>query len=125
MMSDELNAFFGKKELNRKQIADILGSNPTMVSNLINGHVKFGKTTAYKWQNAFGLNAIWLMTGQGDMMLNEDKPPQISIRDSKVAGRDIKESNADLLQIVKSQQETIASQQADLHSLIEKLLKDE
>ena len=121
MMCDELNAFFGEKGLNRKQIADILGSNATMVSNLINGHVKFGKTNAYKWQNAFGLNALWLMTGKGEMLL-EQSQPYISIHDSKVAGHDIKETNADLLQIVKSQQETIASQQADLHRLIEKVL---
>lgn len=121
--SVQLKSYFAEKRLTQQQIADIVGSSQPVVAGLLNGTRNFARKSANKWQDAFGLSAAWLMYGTGNMMAYEEQQqPYISIHDSKVAGHDIKETNADLLQIVKSQQETIASQQADLHRLIEKVL---
>ena len=66
----QLRAYFEKKGMTQKQVADVLGIQQQNVGVHFQGR-PFGKNAATKWQNAFGFSAHWLMTGQGNMMLDD------------------------------------------------------
>lgn len=71
-----LKNYFAGRGLNQNDIAARLNVSPTIVNNYMNGQRPFGKLVATRWQDAFGIDAIWLMTQgeQGDNP-NEQQPP--------------------------------------------------
>ena len=69
-VGQKLRAYFEKKSMTQKQVADVLGIQQQNVGAHFQGR-PFGKNAAMKWQNAFGFNANWLMTGMGKMMLDD------------------------------------------------------
>ena len=64
----QLRAYFEEKGMTQQQVAEKLGIQQQNVGVHFQGR-PFGKNAAMKWQRAFGFNAQWLMTGQGQMML--------------------------------------------------------
>lgn len=67
--TDELKDFFKKSGITQEEIAKRLHVSRPVVSSLINGK-PFGKRTAMAWSEAFGLSPMWLMTGEGDMLIS-------------------------------------------------------
>lgn len=63
-----LKKFFADKNLSQTKIAEIVGTSQQTISGLLSNR-NFGKRTAQKWSEAFGLNPAWLITGEGEMML--------------------------------------------------------
>jgi transcriptional regulator with XRE-family HTH domain len=68
----KLKDFFKERKITQVQIAELTGSTQQTVQKLLN-HRAFGKKTAAKWSECFGLNPAWLMTGIGNMMLKDEQ----------------------------------------------------
>ena len=66
-----LKAWMMSTGLTQKRISDVLGVSQAYVNSMICGRQPFGRAAAKKWQEAFGLNASWLMTGDGPMLVEE------------------------------------------------------
>lgn len=62
-----LRDFFASIGKTQRDIADDLGVTTQAVSALITGKTPFGKKTAMRWAEKYGLSPIWLMTGEGGM----------------------------------------------------------
>lgn len=65
----DLKDFFRTNGINQAEISKRLNKSQALVNRLLNGK-PFGKRTAMEWAEAFGLNPMWLMTGEGDMLLD-------------------------------------------------------
>ena len=68
---NDLKKYFDSQGITQKKIADDLGVDKAYVNKLLNGDKPFGKKTAAKWSDLYGLSASWLLTGEGDMLLPE------------------------------------------------------
>lgn len=60
-----LKNYLAGQGLHQSDIAIRLGLSRTIVNNYLNGQRNFGKLVATRWQEAFGIDAIWLMS-KGD-----------------------------------------------------------
>ena len=67
-MRNALKKFFADKGLSQTKIAEMVGTSQQTVSGLLSNR-NFGKRTAQRWCEVFGLNPAWLITGEGEMML--------------------------------------------------------
>ena len=70
---DSLKNYFKGLGMTQNDIAERLGISVVMVNNLVNGKRNSGKQSAIKWSEEFGLSAIWLMTGEGNMLQSENE----------------------------------------------------
>ena len=64
----KLKEFFKEKNITQVQIADMTGVNQSYIAALLNNTKQFGKKTAQKWGDTFGISPNWLLTGDGEMM---------------------------------------------------------
>lgn len=67
-MRNALKKFFADKGLSQTKIAEMVGTSQQTVSGLLSNR-NFGKRTAQRWCEVFGLNPAWLITGEGEMLL--------------------------------------------------------
>lgn len=67
-MRTALKKFFADRGLSQTKIAEMVGTSQQTVSGLLSNR-NFGKKTANKWSEMFGLNPAWLITGEGEMLL--------------------------------------------------------
>lgn len=67
-ISNELANFFKDKGLSQTDVAKMLGTTPQYISALFSGRKNVGKKQAVKFEELFGLSALWLLTGKGDML---------------------------------------------------------
>ena len=72
-----LKNYFAGRGLSQNDIASQLNVSPTIVNNYLNGQRPFGKLVATRWQEAFGIDAIWLMT-QGEQGNSPNSSPPIT-----------------------------------------------
>lgn len=63
-----LKKFFADKGMPQTKIAELVGTSQQTVSGLLTNR-NFGKRTAQKWCEVFGLNPAWLITGEGEMFM--------------------------------------------------------
>lgn len=70
-IGEDLKDFFKKRGMTQEQIAKALGVTQGYVTQLLNEKAAFGKANAKKWGEKFGLNPVWLLTGEGDMLKSE------------------------------------------------------
>lgn len=63
-----LKSYFKNEGLSQAKLAEILGISQPAVGALLNGKTPFGKKTATTWAEKFGLNASWLLIGEGEML---------------------------------------------------------
>ena len=83
---NQLKLFFKKQNITQQQIGEILGVSQTYVNSLLCGKKNFGRKTAQEWQEVFGLNMIWLLTGEGEMMKNaKPSAPTVTASTNSVA----------------------------------------
>lgn len=69
----ELRAFFSKKGMTQKQIAEKIGTTQPAVALMLSRDYVPNKT-AKKLEDAFGLSYVWLRTGEGPMMVDGSNP---------------------------------------------------
>lgn len=67
-ISNELANFFKNKGLSQTDVANMLGTSPQYISAIFSGRKNVGKKQAVKFEEIFGLSALWLLTGKGDML---------------------------------------------------------
>ena len=65
-----LTHFFRSNRITQEQVAEKLGCSQAYVSVLLSSKRSFGRKSAAKWSDAFGFNPLWLMSGEGDMFLD-------------------------------------------------------
>ncbi len=82
---NQLKLFFKRQNITQQQIGEILGVSQTFVNSLLCGKKNFGRKTAQEWQEAFGLNMVWLLTGEGEMMKNAQPPASVTASANSVA----------------------------------------
>lgn len=64
---ERLRKFFNEKGITQEQIASQLDVDKALVNKLMTGKKAFGKQTARKWSDLYGLSYSWLLTGEGEM----------------------------------------------------------
>lgn len=69
---NKLLNYLSNKGLNQKGIAKTLGVTEQCVNALMTGRRAFGRRSAAEWEKHFGINAAWLMTGQGEMLAEDN-----------------------------------------------------
>ena len=84
-----LKNFFKKNRITQMAIAERTGMSQPQVNRLLSGKDNFGKHTAVAFANEFGLSAVWLMTGDGDM-LSTKQPQSVNMRNVPVIDLDSK-----------------------------------
>jgi len=62
---ETLKNYFASQKMTQNEVADKLQLSRTIISNYLNGQKNFGRHSAQKWANTFGIDAVWLMT-QGE-----------------------------------------------------------
>ena len=63
-----LKEYFENQGVTQDTLAQKLGVDKAHINKLLNGKKSFGKQTAKKWSDLFGLSYSWLLTGEGDML---------------------------------------------------------
>lgn len=84
-VSEMLKKYFRDAGISQKEMSAKLGVTQGYVALMLNGKQPFGRTAAKKWQEAFGINASWLMTGEGEMLV-EDKKSAVDGSHNTVTG---------------------------------------
>lgn len=112
----EMRQYFESQSITQKTIAELLQVSPAYVNKLFLGKKEFGKKTAEKFKDLFGLSQSWLLTGEGPMLAPASGSESSSIVNgpnssqavgdgaTAVNGEGVKEC----LEIVRQQQESIA-----------------
>lgn len=67
-LTSELKNFFSSRGVSQSQLADDLDVSQQYVSRLLTGVAPFGKKTATRFSELYGLSVPWLLTGEGPMM---------------------------------------------------------
>ena len=114
----EMRQHFENQGIAQKTIAEKLQVSPAYVNKLFLGKKDFGKKTAEKFRDLFGLSQSWLLTGEGPMLApaSDVSQPSTSIvnapHGSQAVGDGARAVNGEgvkeCLEIVKQQQESIS-----------------
>ena len=104
-------AYFKENNISQEEAASRLGlASKQVVANQLYGK-RFGRDTAAKYANVFGFNEMFLLTGKGELLPSE----------SAGQTEKLKKENAELICLVKSQQDMLKSQQETIRQLSEQL----
>ena len=132
-LTDSLSDFFILRNISKSEIAQNLNIGRSYVGDLFSGRTAFGKQTAAKFQELYGISAAWLLTGDGEMIIDPSKVPPIvddahnkvrarmekaMIKDNKVSGQNIIVGNGNEMQ-TKSSNDEIAALKARVAQLEE------
>jgi transcriptional regulator with XRE-family HTH domain len=74
MMNAELAEYFKSIGITQEDIANRLGVSQQYVSALLSGKSAFGKKQAQRFQEIWGIQSSWLLTGEGDMLAKRRIP---------------------------------------------------
>ncbi len=67
-IGESLKKFFKEKGLTKEQVAERLAVTQGYKTQLFNGKAAFGKGSAKRWEEMFGLSQSWLLKGKGYML---------------------------------------------------------
>lgn len=70
----KLRAYFANQGITQKDIAEEFGVTKSAINQYLTGKKPFGKQMAEKFSKRYGLSASWLLTGEGEMLMNGDRP---------------------------------------------------
>ena len=77
-----LEEFLTKSGIKQRRVASVLGVMPQYINSICKGRKGISKKMANTLQEHFGVSAAWLLTGQGNMLIeseqNEEPAPVIS-----------------------------------------------
>ncbi len=68
-IGDALKAFFKSQGITQKQLSQELNVSQPYINALLSGEKEFGKKQAQIFGDKFGLSPNWLLTGTGNMLL--------------------------------------------------------
>lgn len=63
--------YFNSKGINQKEVAEKLDTSTAYVNAILNNRKAIGKKQAQKIENLFGISSAWLLTGRGNMLLDD------------------------------------------------------
>lgn len=69
-ISEKLVKFFEVKGLTQVDVAKQIGTSKAYVNAILNNRKEIGKKQAEKFENLFGLSSSWLLTGNGQMLVD-------------------------------------------------------
>lgn len=72
-IGEAIRSYLESKGLTQQDVADKLGISQGAVSAYYRGK-PLGKNAAAKWSKVFGFRINWLLTGEGDMLIGQQKP---------------------------------------------------
>lgn len=114
----EIRQYFENQGITQKTIAEQLQVSPAYVNKLFLGKKEFGKKTAEKFKDLFGLSQSWLLTGEGPMLAptTDDSSLAGSVvngpHSSQAVGNGARAVNGEgvreCLEIMRKQQESIS-----------------
>lgn len=73
-ISEQLIDFFKSQGITQEAIADRLGVSQQYISKLLSGKAAFGKKQAQRFNEIWGIQPSWLLTGEGDMFAKKKIP---------------------------------------------------
>ena len=117
-----LKEYFDRQGVTQQSIANTMGVSKAYVNRLFTGKAKFGKETAEKWSNQFGLQKSWLLTGEGPMLTSSSDTSIVNgDHSSQAVGDGATATNSEgvkeCLEIIKQQQESISKLVDTVNSL--------
>jgi transcriptional regulator with XRE-family HTH domain len=123
IMREKLQEFFREQGLTQEDVAARFDVQQPYVNALLTGKKAFGKKTAQRWAEEFGLSASWLLTAEGDMMSSPSVVHQNNQNGDNISGTNNtvnKTSCTDLMQLINKRDEQIDR----LLAIIERMQKD-
>lgn len=119
-IGEAIRSYLESRGLLQRDVAETLNITQGAVSAYYRGK-PFGKNAALKWSEAFGFRVNWLLTGEGEMLINDQ--PEVPAEDQPTAGgslieylerkiKELEKENADLLQenaVLKYENRMLAS----------------
>ena len=72
-ITDTLKSYFRAAGLSQNKMADMLGTSQAYVNSMLNAKSPFGRAAARRWEEVFGISASWLMTGEGEMLVEQPR----------------------------------------------------
>lgn len=67
--TEKLRTWCSKSGLTQTEMAERLGVTKAYVNAIFTGKSNIGKKMATKFETEFGISALWLLTGRGDMLV--------------------------------------------------------
>ena len=106
---------------NYQKVAKSMGYNPNYISDIVNGRFSISEKFAQRFQEVFGINKEWLLSGEGDMSgsssdypTNRHKPLHASDLTYAEKYMRSEETNAKLLKEYSDIIQTLQSRVSDL-----------
>ncbi len=108
----EMRNYFDNQGITQKTIAEKLQVSPAYVNKLFLGKKEFGKKTAERFRDLFGLSQSWLLTGEGPMLTSSSDTSIVNgDHSSQAVGTGAMATNSEgvkeCLEIIRKQQESI------------------
>lgn len=128
---NSLRGFFVSRGMTQAMIARDLGTSQAYVGRLFSGASNFGRKTAARFEELYGLNSAWLITGEGPMLRGApssvaatvetrgDNSPAVGVNSGTVSVHAPNVSGSELEQI-KSTLATVLERLDELHEKEEK-----
>lgn len=120
-IGEPLKAYFKEKGITQRQLAERLGVSQPYVNALLNGEKEFGKKQAKLFGEMFGISPVWLLTGEGEMLLSHIGHTQIG-SSNKIDRSPINVGSGVELEQLRKENELLKERLKDKEEII-KLLK--
>lgn len=105
---------FKNEAASNVELANILGYTQSGFSQITTGRVNVSTPLIRKITQRFPyINGEWIMSGKGDMLIEHCAPSEPASQKREI--------DEDVLDLMKSQQKTIISQQESISKLVDKL----
>ncbi|MBF1421245.1 XRE family transcriptional regulator [Hoylesella nanceiensis] len=72
----ELRKYFESQGIKQTEVAQRLGVKPPYITKIFSDEREIGKNQIEKWITQFGFNKVWLLTGEGEMLINNETLPE-------------------------------------------------
>lgn len=111
VISTALKIWQKQNKITQDEMAETLGVSIPAVSQYIRGSRAFGREQAYKWAQAFGFDATFLMTGEGTLLKADKQQEQAQAADIVIPAA-LAQMFSDMAATIRSQQEQLREQAA-------------
>ena len=77
----QLKKFFDEKHISQKEVADTIGIRPQYINAIFSGRRAIGHKIADKLAEQYNISKVWLLTGEGEMLVEENPTLPVDIQD--------------------------------------------
>lgn len=78
--TERFNFFLEARGLRQVTISKVIGITPSTVSQIVSGKSGISNQVLQALKREYGLNPDWIRTGEGDMLLKREKPPEPQLK---------------------------------------------